>query len=280
MGDVVRAFVSPNLSIVPQHTYRTKLADRDARDFLRWQEGLGDRPFFAFLNLMDAHLPHLDPEPLKSRYPAASIATCAPTMRAIRFMDEQLDSVFTALASRGELDRTIVVVTSDHGELFEQHGLTGHANSLYLDLLHVPLMIRYPARVPAGLRIAAPVSLRDLSATLIDLSGGHDSLPGASLRNAWEGHVDRLSPALAEVTRLPNPAETPASQGDMRALFDDSLHYIVNEGTRREELYAYRVDPAQSRNLAEGDSGAALVQPWRDRLARVLREVARPNDPR
>jgi arylsulfatase A-like enzyme len=240
---------------------------------------LGDRPFFAFLNLMDAHLPHFDPEPLKSRYPPGH-RDQRTYDGAIRFIDEQLDSMFNVLAARGALDRTIVVVTSDHGDLFDQHGLSGHANSLYLDLLHVPLMIRYPARVPAGVRISAPVSLRDLSATLIDLSGGHNALPGASLRSAWEGQLDRLSPVLAEVTRLPNPAETPASKGNMRSLFDDSLQYIVNEGTRREELYAWRVDPAQSRNLAEGDSGAARLQPWRERLARVLREVqARPNDP-
>jgi arylsulfatase A-like enzyme len=276
VGDVVRAFVSPNLSIVPQHTYRTKLADRVTGDFLRWQDGLGGRPFFALINLMDGHLPWFEPEPLKSRYPPPVHHDLRAYDASIRFMDAQLDSLFLALARRNELDRTIVVVTSDHGELFEQHGLSGHANSLYLDLLHVPLMIRYPARVPANVRVVTPVSLRDLSATLVDLSGGTDSFPGASLRNAWAGQLDRLSPLLAEVTKLPNPAETPASQGNMRSLLDDSLHYIVNEGTRREELYAYRADPAEARNLFEGDS--ARLQAWRDRLARVLQQVARPND--
>ena len=271
IGDVVRAFASPNLSIVPQHTYRTKLADRVTGDFLRWQDGLGGRPFFALVNLMDGHLPHFEPEPLKSRYPPDVHHDLRAYDASIQFIDAQLDSTFRALAQRGELDRTIVVVTSDHGELFEQHGLSGHANSLYLDLLHVPLMIRYPGRVPAGVRVASPVSLRDLSATLVDLSGGQDSFPGASLRNAWEGNLDRISPALAEVTRLPNPAETPASHGDMRSLFDDSLHYIVNEGTKKEELYAYRTDPAESHNLVEGDS--TRLQAWRDRLARVLRAV-------
>ena len=277
VGDVVRAFVSPNLSMIPQHTYRTKLADRVNGDFLRWQDGLGGRPFFALINLMDGHLPYFEPEPLKSRYPPQVHHDLRAYDASIRFIDVQLDSLFSALAQKGELDRTIVVVTADHGELFEQHGLSGHANSLYLDLLHVPLMIRYPARVPAGVRIAAPVSLRDLSTTLIDLSGGRDSLPGVSLRHAWEGQLDLLSPVLAEVTKLPNPAETPASQGNMRSLFDDSLHYIVNEGTRREELYAYRADPAEARNLFEGDS--ARMQAWRARLARVLQQVARPNDP-
>lgn len=278
IGDVVKAFMSPNLSIVPQHTYQTKLAERVTGDFLRWQESLGDRPFFALVNLMDAHLPWFEPEPLKSRYPPQVHHDLPAYDASIKHIDAQLDSLFNDLAQKGELDRTIVVVTADHGELFEQHGLSGHANSLYLDLLHVPLMIRYPGRVPAGVRVASPVSLRDLPATLVDLSGGTDSFPGASLRYAWEGQLDRLSPVLAEVTKLPNPAETPASHGDMRSIFDDSLHYIVNEGTKKEELYSYRTDPAEARNLFEGDS--ARLQSWRDRLARVLQQVARPNDQR
>jgi hypothetical protein len=66
----------------------------------------------------------------------------------------------------------------------------------------------------------------------------------------------------------------------MRALLDDSLHYIVNEGTKREELFAYRVDRAEARNLAEGDSNAVRLETARNRLARVLREVTRPNSPR
>ena len=54
------------------------------------------------------------------------------------------------LRRRGVLDHTIVIVTSDHGEQFGEHGLRLHANSLYLPLLHVPLVIRYPARVTQG----------------------------------------------------------------------------------------------------------------------------------
>jgi arylsulfatase A-like enzyme len=271
--DVATAFLHPNLSIIPQHSYRVKLADRIASDFLRWQKGLESRPFFAFLNLMDAHLPYHEAEPIRSRYPPATPRGLADYDAAIRFIDAQLDSLLGSLEQRGLLDRTIVVVTADHGDLFDQHGLSGHANSLYVDVLHVPLLIRYPASVPAGVHIGAPVSLRDLAATLIDLSGLHDSLPGTTLRHAWTGRPDLVSPILAEVTRLPNArSESPASLGDMRALFDDSLQYIVNEGTGREELYAYRADSVQqSRNLVESDS--AGLGPWRERLVRVLRQV-------
>lgn len=272
--DVVSAFVSPNLSIIPQHTYRTRLADHVVADFLAWQDGLGTRPFFAFLNLMDAHLAFYDSEPIRSRYPPRVHRGERDYNGAIGFIDVQLDSMVKALERKGVLDNTILVVTADHGELFDQHGLSGHANSLYLDLLHVPLMIRYPGGVPANMRVTTPVSLRDLAATLLDLSKTGDSLPGASLRHTWEGEPGQVSPVLAEVTRIPNVKEpTPASQGDMRALFDDSTHYIVNEGTGREELYAYRTDRMELHNLAEGDSAAERLALWRERLARVLRDV-------
>ena len=278
-GDAVSAFLHPDLSLVRQHTYRVKLADRIRTDFLRWQSSIGERPFFAFLNVMDAHLPYLEPEPIRSRFPASD-RDVRSYEGAIGFIDAQIDSILNALEQQGVLDRTIVVVTADHGDLIGEHGLAGH-NSLYLDVLHVPLLIRYPGVVPRGVRVPHPVTLRDLAATIIDLSNAESVLPGSSLQHAWEGRPDLLSPVLAEVRRQPNPlSDNPASQGDMRALFDDSLHYIVNEGTGREELYAWRVDAAEARNLADGDSGAARLQPWRDRLARVLREVQvrRPND--
>lgn len=276
-SDVVGAVLRPDLSIVRQHTYRSKLADRVAGEFLGWQEAQGTRPFFAFLNMMDAHLPFHAAEPEHSRYPPAIPRDERAYDDAIRFMDGQLDSLLATLDRRGILDNTVVVVTSDHGELFDQHELSGHANSLYRDVLHVPLLIRYPQRVPAGLRVATPVSQRDLAATLLDLVGVADSLPGTSLRNAWEGRLELLSPVMAEVRHQATPLSvTPASQGDMRALFDDSLHYIVNEGTQREELYAYRSDTLESTNLAEGGDADGRLATWRERLARVLVETRNP----
>jgi len=271
LHDIVSALLRPNLSMVLQHTYRVKLADRIGADFLRWQSGVGARPFFAFLNVMDAHLPYLEPEPIHSRYPAAD-RDVRSYESAIQFIDAQVDSILVALERQGVLDRTIVVVTSDHGDLFEEHGLAGH-NSLYLDVLHVPLAIRYPGAVPRGVRVEQPVTLRDLAATLLDLSGGEAVLPGSTLRHAWEGRPDLVSPVLAEVRRQPKPLhDNPASRGAMRSLFDDSLHYIINEGTGREELYAYRTDSLELKDLARGDSAEARLRPWRERLARVLRE--------
>src|SRR5262249_40434590 len=72
--------------------------------------------------------------------------------------DGLLGRIVDALRRRGTLDRTILVVLSDHGELLGEHGEFGHGRSLYEPVLHVPLLIRDPGRIPAGRRVATPVS--------------------------------------------------------------------------------------------------------------------------
>ena len=83
---------------------------------------------------------------------------------AIASIDQEIGRLLDELRRRGVLDNTIVIVTSDHGEQFGEHGLNGHGNSLYLPLLRVPLVIRYPPRVAGSIRADEPVTLRDLAA--------------------------------------------------------------------------------------------------------------------
>jgi arylsulfatase A-like enzyme len=197
-------------------------------------------------------------------------------------MDHVLDSLFAELRRESLLDRTIVVVTSDHGEQFGEHGLRNHGNSLYLPLLHVPLVVRYPARLAPG-RVPAAVSLSDLAATLLDLAGVKPRRPpaGSSLvpvaaRSAGSRDV------LAETEQLQSGGrDEPAGRGDMAALLTDSLHFIRNEdGTF--ELYAYRVDSAEAHDLAATPAGCtrALALDDRVRGPGAMLASARPLDPR
>ena len=79
-----------------------------------------------------------------------------------------------------------MIITSDHGESFGDHGFFGHGNSLYLDEIAVPLVILSPD-APAGRVVAEPVSLRDLPATVVDLLGlsAGSPFPGHSLAAYW-----------------------------------------------------------------------------------------------
>jgi arylsulfatase A-like enzyme len=266
------ALLHPDLSIVPQHRYHARIAGEIIDAYLAWQEDNSERPSFAFLNVMDAHLAHSRPLADRRRYPPLERGE-ADYLASIRYLDEQLDRLFRALAQRGVLDRTVVVVTSDHGELLGEHGLTGHARSLYKDVLHVPLFVRYPPAVPAE-RIVRPVSLRDLAATLADLAGvARGAFPGVSLANAWRDSAVTLSPAIGEVRQQPNPlGDYPTAKGALKAVAGDAWFYIKNEGTGVEELFAYSSDSVGSVDYARSDSAASLLRPWRERLAQALAE--------
>lgn len=261
-GGALRALA--RFDFQPRYSYpdnAAKPAERVVADFLRWQSALGPRPFFAFVNLFDAHGPYASPPAYDTLFGGGDRAVDR-YHRAIRYVDDRLGILFDSLRARRVLDRTIIIVTADHGEQFGEHGLAWHSNSLYAQLLHVPLVLRFPVRVPAGRRIGAPASLRDLAATMVDLAGLPDSggLRGHSLASAWDGAgsaapVSR-SLALSELSRGVNADSTaPHARGSMRALTDDSLNYIRN-GNGTFEIYAYRRDPAQEHDLARGPHGA------------------------
>ena len=158
-----------------------------------------DRPFFAYLNYMEAHIPRIpsvearrkvmSPEMLQR-----SLEVDQTHIRLLSYMlgqeeipDDELEVIsrvydaslidldsatgllFDWLESSGLADDTVIVLTSDHGENVGDHGLTGHKFCLYDTLIRVPLIVRYPPRIKPG-RVAQTVSNLDLHATLLDLA--------------------------------------------------------------------------------------------------------------
>ncbi len=186
---------------------------RTVRNFTQWlDERRDDRhPFFAFVNFLEAHLPYDPPLAVRRKHLAGYGADdwipvgwghefnagLHPAqfvdwdrLRAlyrgdVRAADELLGQLLSRLGVEGLLDRTIVIVTSDHGENLGEHGLVEHQFSLHETLLSVPLVIRVPPalrdRLPAGRR-DDPVTLADLYATILDLAGqGTVTVPPTSL---------------------------------------------------------------------------------------------------
>jgi arylsulfatase A-like enzyme len=240
-----------------------KKAPEIAADFLAWQGALApDRPFFAFLNFWDAHAPYVAPTGYLRAVGAASTRPLDRYHAAIRFIDHELGTMLGELERRRVLDNTIVVITSDHGEQFGEHGLTLHSNSLYRQLLHVPLMIRFPRETAAGRRIATPVSLRDLPATTLELLGiaqGPTALEGRSLAPLWRGTATGASEVLSEVSRhyRTGSGRFRNANGPMASLVADSLH-IIRDGNAQLEAFDLARDLPQERNLATGALAAAL----------------------
>ncbi len=283
-GDLVRALLHPDTRFYAQsfnlQTYDRRPADEITASFLKWQEGAGGRPFFAFLNFFDAHLPYQAPAPFADRFELESEEN-QPSMGkydgAIAYTDQQIGRLFEELQRRGVLDRTIVVVASDHGEQFGEHGVIDHGNSLYIQALHVPLLIRYPARVPSRRRVTVPVTLRDLPATILDLAGvaGETRVPGTSLAINWADNGTTLlgSPIIAELGRRINPQpEEPAWFGPMRAVVGRRFHYI-RRGDGAENLFDFRTDVAETRDLV----GTRVGEQALPRLRKLLLGQAAPH---
>ena len=163
-----------------------------------------DEPFFALLRHMDPHAPYLPPEPFermfyhgdeldpanKSMEPVMAfkpfrdfLASWMPPGitdkdyviaqydGAIAYMDAAIKTIITYLESRGILDDTIVVLNADHGETLYEHECWFDHHGLYDSNLHVPLIIRYPSKVPAGRRVKGYNQHKDLMPTLLELAG-------------------------------------------------------------------------------------------------------------
>lgn len=245
-------------------------------EFLTWLDNKGPRPFFAFLNYYDAHSPYYPPEPFNTAFgpttprdsplaeqwihakdvpPQVLRAENNAYDGAVAYVDEQVGRVVDEISKRGILDNTLIIITSDHGEEFGEHGIFSHGQSLYLPSLHVPLLILYPRRVPAGVRVARAVSLGDVAATVMDLANRENkTIPGTSLAREWASSSGGRAPSpdlvFSELKFAGGfPDWFPIAKGSMRSLVADGYHYIRN-GDGSEELYNGAADPWEQQDLA------------------------------
>lgn len=270
MRAVVRAFLSTDFAPrLVESAHDGKRAEEVRAHLATWLDGLpSGRPFFAFVNLFDAHAPYHPPEPYASMFLSGGPERkdLARYKGALRYLDDQVALMLQDLERRGVLQNTIVIVTSDHGEQFGEHGQDAHANSLYRQVLHVPLIVVAPGRVPGGVRVAQQVTGRDLPATILDLlSVPRDSaIGGTSLAPLWrsgDGGTPavaaggagappaRGSDVVAELDQNTRPVlRFRNAQGPMKAIFDDSLH-IIRDGTGVLQAYRYRQDPQEVAEL-------------------------------
>ena len=167
-----------------------------------WIEAHKDGRFFAYIQTIDPHVPYDPPGKYLQMYdPSEYAGQIKPRMTGdllekakrnppqvvfdasdksrlealhdgeITKHDHFFGAFLERLSALGLANDTLIVVTSDHGEEFDDHGSWGHGHSVYQELLHVPLMFRLPNRVPAGTKVGEAVSTLDISATVTDLLG-------------------------------------------------------------------------------------------------------------
>ena len=238
--------------------------------FLAWRDLVGTKhPWFATLNIFDAHEPYATP--YSDRFNAGA-TNVDKYDGSIAWIDSVVGALFTELRSRGDLDRTLVIVTSDHGELFGEHGEFKHGSGLYLPIVHVPLVLRYPNRITAGVRVPGLATTADIPATIIDAAGISDSaIPGRSLMS--RSFTDDGDPyVLFMSSRMINqPATRRASHGEVYGVLNSEWHLMRFAGDE-EELYRWRDDSAETINYVDSVSGRAVL-PGLQRLLDGRRRV-------
>jgi len=251
-----------------------RYAEQINSEFLSWLSTLdGEKPFFAFLNYYDAHDPYLPPTDYLQRFSSSNFNEKLDLRKkytsedaqnymdaydgAIAYLDQQVGDLFSSLEKMDQLQHTMVIMLSDHGEQFGEHGVMGHHNNLYYSTLHVPLIIHYPEKVPAKVRIQNNASLRDIPNTIFDLLEITPPIkfPGSSFRKEWEkgenGNNNNSAAILSEVRKGDDPPDWwPVSRGDMRSIVMDRYHYIQN-GDGQEELYDCLLDPHEKSDISQ-----------------------------
>ncbi len=113
----------------------------------------------------------------------------------IAWTDEHVGRIIDDLRRAGLLDETVVAVTSDHGTEFFEHGGKAHRMTLFDEVIRVPLIIRYPAGLPAGTRVAAQSRAVDVGPTLLELASlaAPDDIMGSSLLSLTESGPGRVA---------------------------------------------------------------------------------------
>jgi arylsulfatase A-like enzyme len=272
-----------------------KNAEQVNEEFLDWVGQQGQRPFFAFLNYFDAHAPYLPPDPYATLFGSGRVrgeevfveghepwGGSAEQLQteidqydgAIAYIDAQIGSLVDELNRLSLYENTILIVVSDHGEEFREHGVMSHANSLYRPSVRVPLLILTPQSAENRQQIANPYSLRNLPLTVLDLidQSSQNLFGGKTLSEAWLSNT-QLPPGadfqIAEVSeRRSLPEWYPISKGGMSSIICDGWRYIRN-GDGSEEIYDLVIDPQEMENLILTEKGLAAADQCREALDRV-----------
>jgi arylsulfatase A-like enzyme/Flp pilus assembly protein TadD len=221
--------------------YAERGADAVSDAALAWLES-APRPFFLWTHYYDPHASYRPPPPWAERFAAR------PYDGEVAWVDAQLARVIAALRSRGELERTLVVVTSDHGESLGEHGELTHGYLLYDAVLRVPLILRGPG-VPAGRVVDPLVRSVDVAPTVLSLLG-RAALPasaGRDLRPLWEGGDPGERVAYSETLAT----ELELGWSPLFSIRTERFRYVQ---APTPELYDLQVDPAERENLLHGDS--------------------------
>lgn len=202
------------------------------KELLAWLPADG-RAVFAWVHLLDAHAP----------YDAGGTQGTAfeRYVRELAVVDQQIGVLLTGLANKKLAERAIVIVASDHGEAFGEHGGFTHGKHVYEEVVRIPMWISGPGIVKRT--CDAPVSVIDLGPTILDLFG--IATPGDFLGQSL------LRVAFGEEPAFARPVALDHSQGQQGIVFGDGLKVICHRTRTTCEIYDLNRDPKERNNIVD-----------------------------
>jgi len=206
-------------------------------------------------------------------------------------VDKQIGRIFAALEETGQLDKTLIVFTSDHGEMMGSHMLL-QKTVMFQEAIRVPLLIRLPGE-ETGARIFGPVSQIDLVPTVLDLLGckaAGECLPGKSLAKVCETALSAGETSAEGHASLPviewhasrvKPVNIQACKVDARTIVTSKRERYTWYADGQEDFYNLESDPGELHNLA-GDPAALTrigelrrdIASWQQETADILPPLA------
>jgi len=272
-----------------------------ATEAIRLLEASQEKPFFLAVGFYRPHTPYVAPKPYFDRYPAAEIelpklsdqdqarrpvpayasakkdqdamsddqrrAAIQAYWASVTFMDAQVGRVLEALDRLKLREKTIVVMTSDHGYHLADHGLW-QKQSLFENSARVPLIISAPGRKGAGKGARTLAELVDLYPTLVDLCGlkAPDTLQGASLKPALDDPEAAVKmAAFTQVQRGKNPGYSVRTS---------QYRYTEWTGNGSRQLFDLEADPLETTNLVSDPKYESIIQSHHTLIADALEKDA------
>lgn len=257
---------------------------------LAWMEtSSAGEPFFLWVHLFDPHQPYEPPTRDAERSPT-------PYDGEIASADRQVGRLIDALKARGTLDDTVLVFTSDHGESLGEHGEATHGLFIYESTQHVPLIIRYPRRLPSGTTYDGFVRSVDVMPTVLGLAGIQAAeTQGIDLADALSGRIEppilepyseslhgkyefSMAPLFGIRSERWTYVRAPRAELYDRATDSDEIHNLLQStGPKRKdaEREASRLDRRVSHILGESRKMgvAAEASPLDDQTVQMLQAL-------
>ena len=222
------------------------------------------RPFFLYLHLMDVHEYAAPPE-----YKNFGHDNQGAYRAAISWVDDVMAKLRELLAATGQLDRSVIVFSSDHGETFGEHNVHGHARNVLTPVVSVPLVLRLPFRIEP-IRIASQVRLLDIAPTLLELAGiaipesfeGRSLVPlmtGEAAETDWVSYAALGEPLFpdASVQVAVNDGSWSYARNATPPEGDPTAFEARAEAPGAEFLFDRSVDPAENVNLIDHEPAHA-----------------------